>query len=107
MRSFQTSSNSSVGAFNGWNNNLATISLDTNWGGLITTLTKRYSCVKSKTNSTTSTSLPVVHFDTLEKYIKFMSDRLDPRVKQILEIGLAKYYVCFWPESNISPVFTS
>ena len=102
MRSFQKSSNSGVGEFNGWNNNFATISLDTDWGGLITTLTKRYSCIKSKTNPTTSASLPVVHFDNTEKYIRFMSGRLGPRTKQILEIGLAKYYVCFWPESNIS-----
>ena len=102
MRSFQKSSNSSVGEFNGWNNNFATISLDTNWGGLITTLTKRYSCIKSKTNPTTSASLPIVHFDNVEKYVRFMQGRLGPRVKQILEIGLAKYYVCFWPESNIS-----
>jgi hypothetical protein len=103
MRSFQKSSNSDIGAFNGWNNNFATISLDTDWGGLNTTLTKRYSCIKSKTNPTTSASLPVVHFDNIEKYVRFMSGRLGPRVSQILEIGLAKYYVCFWPESNISP----
>jgi hypothetical protein len=105
MRSFQKSSNSGTGDFNGWNHNFATISLDTDWGGLNTTLTKRYSCVKSKTNPSTSTSLPVVHFDNIEKYIRFMSGRLGPRVSQILEIGLAKYYVCFWPESNVDPTY--
>jgi hypothetical protein len=37
MRSFQITSKSKLGAFNGWNNNLATISLDTSYNGLNTT----------------------------------------------------------------------
>jgi hypothetical protein len=34
-----------------------------------------------------------------------MSGRLTQRVPQILDIGLAKYYVCFWPKANISPEY--
>ena len=102
IRSFQITSNSKIGTFNSWNNNLATISLDTDWGGLNSTLEKRYSCIKSKSNASTSQSLPIVHFPTIGDYVRFMSNRLRERVPQILDIGLAKYYVCYWPDSNIS-----
>ena len=106
MRSFQKDS-SKDGKFNAWNNNLGMISLDTDYQGLNTTLVKRYSCVKSVSTKTTTNSLPIVHFETLESYVRFMSSLLGgARLKQIQEIGLAKYYVCFWPMGNgVSPQY--
>jgi hypothetical protein len=102
IRTFQKDSNTKVGVFNGWNNNLAMIGLDVNWGGQIPLFTKEYSCITVKSNPSTSSSLPTVHFETLDGFINFMAGRLTERVPQILDIGLAKYYVCFWPPSNIS-----
>jgi len=105
IRSFKKTSKSGSGMFYGWNNNFATISLDKNWNGLNLTLDKAYTCIKSTSNASTSQSLPVVHFSSLEKYVRFMASKLTERVPQILEIGLAKYYVCYWPENNISPEY--
>ena len=106
MRTFQKTSKSKLGMFDGWNNNFATISLDTNWGGQNITLDKSYSCIISKSNDSTSQSLPVVHFSTIEKYVRFMASRLSESVPEILNIGLAKWYVCYWPDRNgVSPEY--
>jgi hypothetical protein len=96
IRTFQ------VDSFNGWNNNLALISLTTDWGGQNTLISRNYSCVKVTTNPSSSSSQPITHFDTIESYIRFMIGRLSPRVDQILEMGLAKWYVCHWPTDNVS-----
>jgi hypothetical protein len=105
IRTFQTDANTKIGTFNGWNNNLSTISLDMSYGGQITQLEKTYSCINLKSNPSTSSSQPIAHFKTLDDYVKFMEGRLNQRVPQILDIGLAKYYVCFWPKANISPEY--
>jgi hypothetical protein len=105
LRTFQKDANTEVGTFNGWNNNLSTISLDMSYGGQITQLQKTYSCINLKSNPSTSISQPVAHFASLDDYVNFMSGRLTQRVPQILDIGLAKYYVCFWPKANISPEY--
>jgi hypothetical protein len=75
------------------------------YGGQISQLEKTYSCINLKSNPSTSSSQPVAHFKTLDDYVKFMEGRLNQRVPQILDIGLAKYYVCFWPKANISPEY--
>jgi len=102
IRTFQKDSNTKVGAFNGWNNNFSMIGLDVNWGGQVSQFEKTYSCINVKTNPSTRSSQPTVHFTSLDSFITFMSGRLSQRVEQILDIGLAKYYVCFWPPSDIS-----
>ena len=102
LKTFQQNSGSKIGAFNGWNNNLGMISLDVNWGSQTTQLSTTYSCVKSKSNPSTNISHPVVHFDTLDSYVRFMGARIEPNIPRILTGGLAKYYICDWPGSNIS-----
>ena len=89
-------------AFYGWNNNLGMISLDVDWGPQTNLLSTTYSCVKSKTNPSTNISHPVTHFDTLDSYVTFMQSRLSKNVDRILTGGLAKYYICDWPGSNVS-----
>ncbi len=91
-----------INAFYGWNNNLGMISLDANWEPVTSLLSTTYSCVKSKSNSSTNISHPVVHFNTLDSYATFMGGRLLANVDRILTGGLAKYYICFWPNSNVS-----
>ena len=102
LKTFQQSSSSKVGKFNGWNNNLAMISLDVDWGIQTSKLSTTYSCVKSTSNPSTIISHPVVHFDNLDSYVDFMFSRLIKNKDRILEEGLAKYSICYWPASNIS-----
>ena len=104
IRTFQESSNTKQGTFNGWNNNFGTLSLSVDWQGQVQLFPRVYSCVNIRTNPSTSSSQPIIHFESLDNYINFMAGRLRGRVNQILEpnMGLAKYYVCHWPVDNIS-----
>jgi hypothetical protein len=101
IRTFQPDGNTNIGSFNGWNYNLATLPLTINWGGQISQIGRTYSCVNIKTSPASNSSQPIAHFSSLDSYINFMSGRLTNRVDQILNIGLVKYYVCYWPTSNI------
>jgi hypothetical protein len=102
IRTFKSDSNTDLGSFNGWNHNLSTISLETNLSGQISEVKRTYSCINVKTTPSSSSSIPVAHFDSLDAYVKFMSGRLLGRKGQIAELGLAKYYVCYWPTTNVS-----
>jgi hypothetical protein len=102
IRTFQSNSNTDTGSFNGWNYNLATISLEINLQGQISEVKRTYSCVNVKTTPSSNSSKPIAHFDSLDNYIKFMQGRVSGRVGQIFELGLAKYYVCHFPINNVS-----
>jgi len=101
IRTFQPDGNTNIGSFNGWNYNLATLPLTINWGGQISQIGRTYSCVNIKTSPASNSSQPIAHFNSLDSYINFMSGRLTNRVNQILNLGLVKYYVCYWPTTNI------
>ena len=97
--------NSKAGFFTSWGNNLGTVSLSTNWGSSIEYMSRTYSCVNVVTSSSKGSSQPIAIFDSLEKYIQFMASRINVNnQKRIEQIGLAKYYCCFWPnaESGVS-----
>lgn len=96
IKTFQTNT------FYTWNNNLGLISLKVDWSGMNNLLSKNYSCVKVITNPSTSSSEPIAHFETIESYIRFMIQRLQQRVPEILRIGLAKWYVCHWPVDGVT-----
>ena len=102
IRTYQSNSNTNVGSFNGWNNNLGTLSLNQNWGGQVSLIERNYSCVNIRTNPSTTSSEPIAHFESLDKYITFMAGRLQQNIDRIVQLGLAKYYVCHWPKDNIS-----
>lgn len=103
IRSFNSDSNTQVGSFNGWNNNFATISLSVDFAEQVGLFTKaKYTCVNITTNPSTSSSQPLAHFDSIDVYIRFMADRIRPRVDQVRRLGLAKYYVCHFPIDNVS-----
>jgi hypothetical protein len=97
-RSFEKISNSNAGKFNGWNNNWASVSLDINYGATSTSFLKTYSCVNVQTNPSTNISLPLASFSTLDTYITFMRDRLINNIDRVLDDGLVKYYVCYYPQ---------
>ena len=105
LKTFQQNSGSEIGAFNGWNNNLGMISLDVDWGPQTILLSTTYSCVKSKSNPSTNISHPVVHFNSLDSYVNFMYARISKNLDRITQEGLAKYYICYWPGSSISPEY--
>ena len=103
IESFQKYNNNKSGKFNGWDNNFASISLNYDWGTTSASFVKKYSCVNVRTTPSTNVSLPLANFATLDAYILFMRDRLLPRISQISEIGLLKYYVSYWSQPNVSP----
>ena len=89
--------------FKSWNNNFATITLDNDYGANVDYFLNTYSCLNvGSTLSKNTNSLPTASFQTIDKFIQFMAARLTQRVSQISSIGLVKYYVCFWPVSNVS-----
>lgn len=105
VRSFEKISNSKAGRFNGWNNNLATVSLDIDYGATTSSFLKTYSCVNVETNPSTNNSLPLANFASLDVFVNYMRDRLINRVDQVLNDGLLKYYVCYYPQKNVSPEY--
>jgi len=99
VRTFEKNSNTKEGNFNGFNNNFATITLNNNYGATIDKFQKQWSCLSLKANSPV---VPIANFADLNTFIDFMSSRLSPRVSQIINIGILKYYVCFWTGSDVS-----
>jgi hypothetical protein len=92
-------------SFNGWNNNFATLTIDTNYGQpALTYFTNKYSCLNvGKTESKDPNTQPIANFESADKFIQFMGSKLLGRLSQITEsIGLVKFYVCEWPTSNVS-----
>jgi hypothetical protein len=105
VRTFQTASNQKAGSFNGWNNNLGTISLTEDWYASSADFLQSYCCVNVKTNTASSSSQPMAQFASLDKYINFMYSRLYKNEDRILQMGMAKYYVCYWPKNNVDPAY--
>jgi hypothetical protein len=101
IRTFQPDATTKIGSFNAWNYNLCTISLETNLYGQVSQIQKTYSCVNIKTSPASNSSQPVAHFASLDSYINFMSGRVTNNIERILRLGLVKYYVCYWPTTNI------
>ena len=101
IRTFQPDATTKIGSFNSWNYNLCTISLETNLSGQVSQIQKTYSCVNIKTSPASNSSQPIAHFASLDSYINFMSGRLTNNIERILNLGLVKYYVCYWPTTNI------
>jgi len=101
LRTFQKDSNSKLGKFNGWNNNFATAPLNVDYGQIDGTFLSTYSCVNLNPNPSTKGTTPVANFATVDNFIAFMSARLRERVQQILDLGLVKYYACYWPVKSI------
>jgi len=93
--------------FESWGNNFATVTLEDDFPSASKYFSKTYSCVNlSLANGSTNTSSPIVHFETFEKFIDFMVAKLINQEERILE-GMTKFYVCFWPKNNVSPIYFS
>ena len=84
--------------FYGYNNNYANIALTVDYGSTGDFfIQKQSSCVNIPTPKGTSISKPIANFESVGKFIDFMVARLKSRVSQITDIGLQKYYSCYWP----------
>jgi len=106
VRTYKDSSESFVA----YNNNYALITLSkTNSQGQAyfsnynNYFENHYSCVSSKTSSSTS-SAPVANFKDVDTFIKFMVTRLSPnKINEITkQIGLQEFYVCQWQNETIN-----
>lgn len=102
IRTFKKAANTKLGTFYGYNNNLATISLDVDYGVNVSEFQKTYSCINIVTTPSKNASNPVAHFTSLDMYIQFMQGRLRENIPRITEMGLTKYYACHWPKDNVS-----
>ena len=102
LRTFQKDSNSKLGKFNGWNNNFATAPLNVDYGQIDGTFLNTYSCVNLNPNPSTKSSTPIANFASVDTFVSFMTARLQARVPQVLDLGLTKYYACYWPVKNVS-----
>ena len=97
-----TSLNQKDKRFSGYRGNFAQITLNNDYGQGSSYFVPTYSCLNVGKTSTTSTSQPIVHFNSNSDFMDFMISRLQSRVSQIQTIGLLKYYACFWPTDNIT-----
>jgi hypothetical protein len=102
LRTFQKDSNSKLGKFNGWNYNYATVPLNVDYGQIDGTFLSTYSCVNLNPNPSTKGTTPIANFASVDTFVSFMTARLQERVPQVLDLGLVKYYACYWPVKNVS-----
>jgi hypothetical protein len=96
-----------TGKFYGYNNNYANITLTTDYGTNSNYFSnKKYSCVNISNSTDKPTSQPVANFDNIGKFFDFMISKLSSNVDRVYNtttgLGLTKYYVCYWPVSNVS-----
>jgi hypothetical protein len=102
INSYQSDSNTTgVGKFKGWNNNFGNISLYLTYGATgAANFDKSYSCINVKDSSPNGKSQPLVSFSSLEKYVRFMGERIKQNETRILNDGIMEYYVCNWPKND-------
>ena len=105
--------------FEGYNNNFASIELNTYWGtaGKDFFIEEKASCVKLPNSLGARISQPIANFENLDKFLDFMIARLSKNIRRIYvgengnaPLGIPKYYVCYWKPpsngiSNISETF--
>jgi hypothetical protein len=99
--------------FEGYNNNFASIELNTYWGtaGKDFFIEDQASCVKLPNSLGARISQPIANFENLDKFLDFMIARLSKNIRRIYvgengnaPLGIPKYYVCYWkPPSNGIP----
>jgi hypothetical protein len=65
---------------------------------------RTYSCVDVLSGTATKVKniLPVANFSDINKFLDFMISKLSANIQRITQIGLPKYYVCYWPTTNFT-----
>jgi hypothetical protein len=95
-----TTFNRSKNKFVGYGNNYSmTINLDYNFSPTYQKyFNKKYSCVSI--DKDIELVKAIANFETIDKFIEFMYDRLSPNLKRITQNGLWQYYYCNFPITN-------
>jgi hypothetical protein len=63
---------------------------------------KTYCCISSKAISTTK-SIAIINFKTLDLFVGFMKSILQPKINQIKDMGIYKFYYCSeWQDNFIT-----
>lgn len=90
--------------FIGWNNNYnASINLTKDYYPTSSLFEKTYSCL-----SVNNQNIPIANFESADRFISFLYDRLKSNSKRIAQVGLTKYMYCFFnPDSMSSDYFDS
>ena len=99
--------------FEGYNNNFASVVLNTFWGssGDKYFIKDQASCVKLPNSLGVTISQPIANFENINNFLDFMITRLSNNIRRIYygengnaPLGFAKYYVCYWkPPSDGIP----
>jgi hypothetical protein len=94
-------------SFVGFNNNFATVTLDIDYGNnniYFNQTPRTYSCVNVQSGTATNVKniLPIANFSDINKFLDFMISKLSANIQRITQIGLPKYYVCYWPTTNFT-----
>jgi hypothetical protein len=91
--------------FNGYNNNYSMVTLNNKYQTTLDSnpgfVNKTYCCISSKAISTTK-SIAIINFKTLDLFVGFMKSILQPKINQIKEMGMYKYYLCEWQDNPIT-----
>ena len=98
------------GSFIGFNNNFATVTLDLDYVNnniYFNQQPRTYSCVDVQSGTATKVEniLPVANFSDVNKFIDFMISKLSANIQRITELGMPKYYVCYWPTTNFTEAY--
>ena len=91
------------GVFKASNYNIANIELIQDYGATSDYFSPTYYCLNvGGQNNSNSESQPIATFANLDFFINFMISRLSNNVNRILQIGLPKYYSCYWVPNGVS-----
>ena len=98
-----TTFNSSKNKFVGYGNNYSmNITLLSNFSPTYQKyFNKKYNCVSNAKTPKKVNAIP--NFETIDKFVEFMYDRLMPNLNRIIKFGLWQYYYCSFPNSNSGP----
>jgi len=95
-----TTFNSSKNKFVGYGNNYSmNINLEINFSPTYQKFfNKKYSCISIDNIPKYVKAIP--NFDTIDKFVEFMYDRISPNLKRITQNGLLQYFYCNFPNSD-------
>ena len=85
------------GNFTAYNNNYGQIVLTYDYGELSRYFGRFFTCQISKTESSSSISLPYATFATVENYMLFLRDKLSPALPNIRQKSISTYYLQLFP----------
>lgn len=98
--SYISTFNNSKNKFIGYGNNYSmAISLNEDFSPTYQSyFNKKYTCIANKGQDAKA----IANFESLDKFVGFMYDRISPNLKRIIQNGLWQFYVCNFPKQVIT-----